>query len=806
MANARSSGILRQVNTLFILGSVAGMSDGHLLERFVARTTRDGKGALDSEAAFEALVARHGPMVLGVCRRSLRDPGDVEDAFQATFFVLVRRASSVHAGDSLGRWLYGVARRVAAKARARSERARERTSQLAFEPAAPGQGGNMAGLLSALDEELGRLPSKYRDPIVLCHFEGLTHAQAAASLRWPVGTVSGRLSRAHEMLKGRLVRRGLAPATLSIGTVLVGENSRAAVSVHLAVATSRGAARLMVNGISRAAVASSATSLMNEVLRSALMFKVKFTAVILLSVAFSGGVAATAGAGEKQKIRGSRHAELGVPTVRTRTASDRPAHRPADEIVAEIESLLKDARPVLSTEEWNRIHSGIASTVGELRTYYPEDVRGARLMPERWLALLQVRKRAEVDRELAETLETSSDAQLLRDAQFYRTLLRLKDPIGGRSAASLAEEFARISPGDKRAGELLYNASSKLDRDWYAIAGLSLCFASAGLLLASTAATKRLVSHLVRPCKYLLLLTGGILCAFGILANDRLISSIGLLIDRMNDEELKARMLYRGSFLLGEIYQQMRTVILTPRAGLSLTASAVVGFTIVELRRRAVGPPIPRSNSLRWGLVGFLGALAAICSLDAIIVDHLSGSLRDRLATTYPDSFRGRMAVGQRRKAERVGEPFRMEFADAISGRSVSMKAMRGKVVVVNFWATWCGPCLGEIPELTRIYRQYHDKGVEFVGVSLDLPEEDGGLESLRACVAEHQVPWPQYYEGHDLKRLMKGEPTGDFAESWGIEGIPQVFLVDAEGKLYSTDARGKLETLIPRLIADAKP
>ena len=156
-----------------------------------------------AEAAFAALVARHGPMVLGVCRCALPDPNDVEDAFQATFLVLVRRARSVRVGDSLGRWLYGVARRVAAKAQARSERARIRSLPLGREPVASEPPADRIELLAALDEEVSRLPEKYLAPVVLCDLEGLTHAQAAARLRWPVGTVSGRLSRARDLLKNR---------------------------------------------------------------------------------------------------------------------------------------------------------------------------------------------------------------------------------------------------------------------------------------------------------------------------------------------------------------------------------------------------------------------------------------------------------------------------------------------------------------------------------------------------------------------------------------------------------------------------
>ncbi len=123
MAKARSSGLLHQVNTLFGAGVAGGLSDAELLDRFLSRSAAAQDAALAAEAAFATLVARHGPMVLGVCRRALADPNDVDDAFQATFLVLVRRARSVRVEDSLGRWLYGVARRVAAKALARSERA-----------------------------------------------------------------------------------------------------------------------------------------------------------------------------------------------------------------------------------------------------------------------------------------------------------------------------------------------------------------------------------------------------------------------------------------------------------------------------------------------------------------------------------------------------------------------------------------------------------------------------------------------------------------------------------------------------------
>lgn len=167
--------------------------------------------------------------------------------------------------------------------------------------------------------------------------------------------------------------------------------------------------------------------------------------------------------------------------------------------------------------------------------------------------------------------------------------------------------------------------------------------------------------------------------------------------------------------------------------------------------------------------------------------------LEDRLIKDFGDTTYGSMLQGERRRREQIGKPFELAFTDAINGSEVSIEGLKGKVVVIDFWATWCGPCVAELPHMKELYSQYKDKGVEFIGVSLDQPEDEGGLTALKDFVKERDIPWPQYYQG-------KGWAS-EFSGAWGINSIPAIFAVDADGNLFSVDARGKLDEMIPELI-----
>ncbi len=225
----------------------------------------------------------------------------------------------------------------------------------------------------------------------------------------------------------------------------------------------------------------------------------------------------------------------------------------------------------------------------------------------------------------------------------------------------------------------------------------------------------------------------------------------------------------------------MKSVSAFQKAGRTATADTLMPVAEDFIKR---APKDPRGAM-------FLSAIASRTTDEA-----KKDEILKRLEKDYPDSPIVRQQAGAKKQREAIGKPFEIEFNDAIKGAQVNSASLKGKVVVVDFWATWCGPCVAEMPKMKDLYAKYRDKGVEFVGVSLDQPREDGGYDALKSFVEKNKIDWPQYYDGKVSAR--------DFAVNWGINAIPTVFAVDAEGKLYTTEARGKLEELIPELLEKA--
>ena len=266
---------LRQIKQLFAEGVMSGQSDAQLLERFIEQ--RD-------PGAFEALMGRHGPMVLSVCRGILRDPNDAEDAFQATFLVMVRKASTIRGRRVVGSWLYRVAHRVAIQANkaAARRRAHEKEAGQMATASRPSGPTIPDEVLPALHEEIARLPEKHRLALVLCDLEGMTQFQAAGELDWSERTLRRRLAEARERLKSQLARRGLVPDDAMLGAVFL-RKARATVPPAWKEATVRAALDILNHAVGVGLGSMAAQSLTREVLKTMLLQKLKLASAALIT-------------------------------------------------------------------------------------------------------------------------------------------------------------------------------------------------------------------------------------------------------------------------------------------------------------------------------------------------------------------------------------------------------------------------------------------------------------------------------------------------------------------------------------------
>ncbi len=288
--------VLRHIQTIFESGTVGDLTDRQLLERFVGRD-RDM-----AELCFAALVERHGPMVLRTCQSILQNRHDAEDAFQATFLVLTRKARSLWIRDSLGPWLFQVARRVAGSARTESLRRLNREREAAQETAESAtETATWDDQGAVVCEELGRLPDRYRAAFVLCDLEGLTQERAAELLGLPAGTVRSRLARARERLRDRLTRRGLAPTASAGLPWLTGNAVAPAVPAALVANTTRAAAQLITQQVAMGSMGSIG-ALTEGVLSVMFWNKVKLVSGVVLAAGLVGGTALLASwpAGEEE--------------------------------------------------------------------------------------------------------------------------------------------------------------------------------------------------------------------------------------------------------------------------------------------------------------------------------------------------------------------------------------------------------------------------------------------------------------------------------------------------------------------------
>ncbi len=285
MANRQMNKVVDYLRRAVLADGEVDLTDGQLLEHFVSH---------HDEAAVTALIRRHGPMVWGLCRRVLRGHHDAEDAFQATFLVFVRKAASITPKEMVANWLYGVAHQIALKARATLAKRRTREKQVMYtpEPKAETERELWRDLQPVLDQELSRLPDKYRVALILCDLEGKTRKEAARQLKIPEGTLSSRLATAKRMLAKRLARQGLAATGGSVTAVLSQKAALASVPASVLSSTIKAATLVATGKVTVAGLISTkAAALTEAMMKSMLLTKlVKATLLLLGMVILASGM------------------------------------------------------------------------------------------------------------------------------------------------------------------------------------------------------------------------------------------------------------------------------------------------------------------------------------------------------------------------------------------------------------------------------------------------------------------------------------------------------------------------------------
>src|SRR5262245_11283452 len=390
MATGHLSSFLRHLRRAALLRD--GRTDGQLLECFV--TGRD-------EAAFEALVRRHGPMVWGVCRRVLPNDADAEDAFQATFLVLARKAATVTDRAAVGNWLHGVARNAALQARTMNSRRIAKEQQWAQMPRPEPSDDVWQQLRPLLDNELSHLPDRYRLAIVLCDLEGRPVKEAARQLGCPQGTVASRLARGRAMLAQRLARHGLALSGGALASVLFHKAAWAGAPPPLVASTVKAAMLVAAGQAATAGVISArAAALTQGVLKAMFPTKLNLVTVLLLVLgALSAGVGVVA-----------YHATAADPGVPQPAARDARAPEPA-KTTAPAAAVLKDAKEAADAIEDKQDKAWTLQAVAEEQAKGGDKAAAARTYQD----AIQAAKEIKDD-------PNDKRPPELRDSQVYHTI------------------------------------------------------------------------------------------------------------------------------------------------------------------------------------------------------------------------------------------------------------------------------------------------------------------------------------------------------------------------------------------------
>jgi RNA polymerase sigma factor (sigma-70 family) len=727
---------------LFAAGAIGTLSDVELLARFVR-----SRGDAVAEAAFAALVDRHGPMVLGVCRRVTGDRHAADDAFQAVFLVLVRKAHAVRLGsdDSLGRWLYGVSLRVARRARDVARKpslgARDLDGLDPTDPSSSFDPCERADLSAAIDTEIARLPARYRSAVVLCYLEGLSQMQAAGRLGCPVGTVESRLHRARERLRKGLARRGLAPV---VGGTLIGvleRTSTAAVPSELAKGTVAAAARISSSEALSVSVPAAVAGLAGLHLRNMMMRQCWIiTGVIALGITTTVGVVrlATAGGDEPRAKPAEPRADDPKP------AANAGAERPEPPLAKKLDRLKTEYEG--TTRAFAELYRG--STIPE-----ENRAKAAGMEPDF----------AGVVRRIFDLAAIAPKDPAVRDAMLWV----IARGLGGRDSGPNAGEFALAAswliqhfgddPDAVRVG-LELDLAPNAYRDH-----LLLClYASAKCRESKGLARLALAQYLERKSMF----ADGARKVEGrpTLTHDDLVRADGTLYTEteVQPDQDYAYLLHLKQCDAGYLRAEAQRLYEEVIAEFGDVPHITTRVRLLEARLKSGEP----------------------------LADEARRKIEARLAAR-------RSTLGEVAEARldnwhnlAVGKPAPEIKGVDFDGKPLSLSDYRGKVVALIFWGTWCGPCMREIPREKALVERMKGRPFAMLGV-----DADGNADYARKLMEELGVTWPNWNDG---------EPgDGPIAKLYHVRGYPTIYVIDAEGKIQSKKAYGKqFEELVEELVA----
>ena len=763
MAGDATPTVLRHVESLFRDGTAGGLTDGQLLGRFA-----DHPGEPAAESAFAAMVDRHGAMVLRVCRQVLGDEHEAHDASQATFLVLARRAGSIARRESVGSWLHGVALRVAAKARisAARRRARERRGgEMAAGRAVDSVGAVEGGERWAeLHEELGRLPDAFRAPLVLCYLEGLTQEQAAAQLRWRLGTLQSRLARGRAKLKSRLARRGVALSTALLGAGL------AAAPDAWAEATVRAAIRFTTkSGAAALGEGPASVALAREVLKAMTFTKIKLTLAATLAAVAASSAAVLAWTA---KAPGPKAPDEPKPAVVAK-----PTTTPAP---------LRTTPPAVP----NRTLRGVV-----------RDEQG-RPVARAWVG--------SDPRPMQDTWDNPSPKNLRERAEPYRDEHGDVVPPGevGKYFEIRTETtpWRPVHPDDIRPWE-------------------PVVFGGDGKVLTKEEVAKDHSLYSVRVAK------GGWWMAAALGNQDAV---------RTDDEgRFSVEIMWPGQSKLHFASADYMLQAIRPLKEGEPDAPIEVTLRPTRLVRARV-VEVPKDDTkayLNWSITTVHGAGKSadewqrwmLPNANANDPPHVKRHLEVRLpAGKYKVEFRSEsvlnvsdfevpggvgtydmpeFALPRLAFARMVGGLAAEIEATDLDGKPVRLADYRGKVVVLDFWGVWCGPCIGAMPKLAALEERFKDR--PFVILALH-DASVASTDELRKSLAPIRQ---NFLGGKDLPfpilldRPPAGKSTRPYASEVGQKGSgqsadvyeifswPSTFVIDRNGILV-----GKFDTFTDSL------